>query len=85
MNAKKCKTARKLARKLSVGMVAYELLARTKRMKKSGIDPETKKSRLYEWDAESAVNSPRSTRGIYRQIKRFLRQGLSLTTIEEIA
>jgi hypothetical protein len=63
MNAKLAKRARKLARKLSVGMAPRELLG----------------------NKNTAVNNPQTTRGIYRQIKRFIRLGKTLTQIEENA
>ena len=85
MNAKKAKAARHLARRLSIGMKPRQLNEEIIHMKKRGIDPETKQPKIYEWDAVTFVNSPETTSGIYRQIKRFLRQGLSLTQIERSA
>jgi len=65
MNAKKCKNARKLARKLSTDYPAYSLVQKSKT------------------NYRQAVNYLKSTRGIYRYIKKLIRKGFTMKKITE--
>ena len=75
MNSKICKAGRRLARQLSAGMPDRELLGMTRKVKRA------RKGKPVEYDAQQAVNSPRSTRGVYRQIKSLLRRGVALASL----
>jgi hypothetical protein len=75
MNSKICKAGRRLARQLSAGMPDRELLGMTRKVKRA------RKGKPVEYDAQQAVNNPRSTRGIYRAIKRALRRGVPITRL----
>ena len=77
MNAKKCRAARRLARQLSSGMPERQLLAKVHKVK------DTREGKTIEYEVHQAVNNPRSTRGVYRQIKNLLRRGVSLVGIEK--
>ena len=75
MNVKKCKIARRLARQLSTGMPERELLGMARKVKRA------RKGNAVEYDAQQAINNPRSTRGVYRQIKSLLRRGVPLASL----
>lgn len=72
--------ARKLARKISKGAPAYKLLAKEHQVKGKDVD-----GKMYDYKAVQAIVDPSSTRGVYLQIKKLLRRGISITDIENSA
>jgi hypothetical protein len=77
MNAKKCKAVRRLARQLSVGLPERQLLGKPRKVKR------TRKGKTFEYEAQQAVNNPRSMRGTYHMLKKFIRMGVSIATLEQ--
>jgi hypothetical protein len=76
MNAKICKKARQLARKLSIGMPDRQLLGKVHKVTR------IEKGKKVEYEQQQAVNNPRTTRGIYRILKRAIRAGRSLADLQ---
>jgi hypothetical protein len=56
-------------------MPERELLGMARKVKRA------RKGKAVEYETQQAINSPRSTRGVYRQLKRLLRHGLSLDAV----
>lgn len=73
MSGRVFKRARQLARKVTAGQKANQLVGKEHQIRRNGKDFKT----------VQALNAPGSTRAVYRQFKKLMRRGMAIGDIEQ--